>query len=58
MSEYTVSGRFETRDGTQSFTRTVAAPNESVARERTYSRFGSEHRLDRNRVEIEEVSAA
>ena len=57
MTEFTVSGRFETREGTQSFTRSVDAPNENVARERTFSKFGAEHRLDRNQVEIQEVSA-
>jgi len=28
-----------------------------VAREHTFSKFGAEHRLSRNQVEIEEVSA-
>jgi large subunit ribosomal protein LX len=57
MTEFTVSGRFETRDGTQTFTRSVDAPNEDVAREHTFSKFGAEHELSRNQVEIEEVSA-
>jgi large subunit ribosomal protein LX len=58
MSEFTVSGQFQTRDGMQAFSRSVDAPNENVARERTLSKFGAEHRLDRSQVEIEEVSAA
>jgi large subunit ribosomal protein LX len=57
MSEYTVSGSFQTREGSQEFTRTIEAPNENVAREHTLSKFGAEHRLDRKQVEISEVSA-
>jgi large subunit ribosomal protein LX len=34
----------------------VEAPNENVAREHVYSRFGSEHGLKRANVAIDEVS--
>ena len=57
MSQFTVSGTFQARDGPQAFTKTVEAPNENVARDRVYSAFGSEHGLKRNQVEIEEVQA-
>jgi large subunit ribosomal protein LX len=57
MSEFTVSGRFETPKGKQEFTRTIEAPNENVAEERTFSKFGAEHSIGRNRVEIDEVAA-
>lgn len=56
MSEFTVSGRFQTRRGYQQFERSVSAENESVAIEHTYADFGSEHGLKRTQVEIEGVS--
>lgn len=55
MSEYTVSGRFQSRGGGRRFQKTVEAPNESVARDRVYAAFGSEHGLKRTQVTIEEV---
>lgn len=58
MSQFTVRGTFETRDGRQAFTRRVEAANEDVAREHVYSRFGAEHNLKRTQVDLEEVDAA
>jgi len=55
MSEFTVRGRFQARGGRQSFEKQVDAPNESVARERVYAAFGSEHGLKRTQVDLEEV---
>jgi large subunit ribosomal protein LX len=55
MSEFTVSGRFQTRGGWQRFEQTIDADNESVAVEHTYADFGSKHGLNRMQVEIEEV---
>jgi large subunit ribosomal protein LX len=57
MSEFVVSGRFQDRIGHREFEKTVDAPNEDVARERTFSLLGSEHGLRRTQVEISEVSA-
>ncbi|MFB6161076.1 MAG: 50S ribosomal protein L18Ae [Haloferacaceae archaeon] len=57
MSRYTVSGRYQARDGYQSFTKTVDAPNDEVARERVYATLGSEHGLKRTQVELDEVAA-
>lgn len=57
MSEFTVRGRFQARGGRQSFEKQVDAPNESVARERVYAAFGSEHGLKRTQVDLEEVEA-
>lgn len=57
MSEFTVRGRFQARDGPQSFEKTVDAPNEEVAREHVYASFGSEHGLKRTQVDLEEVQA-
>jgi large subunit ribosomal protein LX len=53
MSEFTVSGRFQTRGGWQHFERTIDADNEAVAIEHTYAEFGSRHGLNRRQVEIE-----
>jgi large subunit ribosomal protein LX len=57
MSEFTVSGRWQARDGWQSFEKTIEADNEDVAREHTLAEFGSKHGLKRTQVEIEEVGA-
>ena len=58
MSEFVVSGRFQDRTGYRAFEKAVDAPNENVARDRTFSLLGSEHGLKRTQVEISEVSAA
>ena len=57
MSEFTVRGTFQSRDGRQSFEKTVEAPNESVARDRIYANLGSDHGLKRTQVDLEEVRA-
>lgn len=58
MGQFTVSGRFQSRDGFQEFRKSVDAPNENVAREHVFSRIGSQHGLKRTQVEITEVQAA
>jgi large subunit ribosomal protein LX len=58
MSQYAVSGRYQTRDGYQQFVKTVTAPNAEVARERVYSRLGSEHGLKRTQVELDDAEPA
>lgn len=58
MSQFTVSGTFEARDGRQAFERSVDAENEDVAEEHVLSQFGAEHNLARTEIEIEEVTAA
>jgi large subunit ribosomal protein LX len=57
MSEFTVRGTFQARDGRQEFEKTVDAPNEDVAEDHVYAAFGSEHGLKRTQVDVEEVSA-
>lgn len=57
MSQFTVSGRYRSRDGWQAFETAVEAPNEDVARERVYTNLGSQHRLKRRDIEIEGVGA-
>jgi large subunit ribosomal protein LX len=56
MSEFTVTGTFESRDGQQPFEKSIEAPNENVARDRTYAAFGSEHGLKRTQLSISEVA--
>ena len=55
MSEFTVTGRFKTRDGFAEFETTIDAENENVAREYAYSQLGSQHGLKRTQIELEEV---
>lgn len=57
MSQFTVSGRFQSRDGWASFEKTIDAENENVAREHLYALFGSQHGLKRTQVEVDEVAA-
>ena len=58
MSTYTVSGRFQSRDVDQPFTKDVEAENEDLARERIYTNVGSQHNRKRTQIDIEEVSEA
>lgn len=55
MTTFTVRGRYRSRDGWSPFESAVVAPNESVARERTYANLGSRHGLRRDQVRLEEV---
>ncbi|ADQ65716.1 50S ribosomal protein L18a [Halogeometricum borinquense] len=57
MSQFTVSGQFQSRDGYSEFQTVVDAPNENVARDRVFSNIGSQHGLKRTQIEITEVSA-
>lgn len=57
MSEFTVRGRFQARNGWQNFETNVDADNENVARERTYANLGGRYSLKRTQIELEEVEA-
>lgn len=57
MSEYTVRGRIQSRDGWEQFETAVGAPNEDVAVERCYANLGSRHGLKRQQIEVAEVAA-
>jgi large subunit ribosomal protein LX len=57
MSQFAVSGRFQSRDGFSEFSTVVEAPNEDVARERVYANVGSQHGLKRTQIEIDETAA-
>ena len=56
MSQFTVSGEFQSRDGWAAFEKSVEAENEDVAVEYVYSRLGSHHGLKRTQIEIAEVA--
>ncbi|WP_265109570.1 50S ribosomal protein L18Ae [Halosolutus halophilus] len=56
MSEFTVSGRFKSRDGFAEFETTIDAENENVAREHALSQLGSQHGLKRTEIDLEEVA--
>jgi large subunit ribosomal protein LX len=56
MTEFTISGRWQARDGWESFEKDIEAENEDVAVEYTYAEFGSKHGLKRTQVEISEVA--
>lgn len=56
MTEYTVTGRWKTPNGWESFETELAAENENVATEHIYAEFGSQHGLKRTHIEIEEVA--
>jgi len=56
MSQYAVSGRFQSRGGFSEFNTVVEAPNEDVARERVYANVGSQHGLKRTQIEIDDVA--
>ncbi|ELY36477.1 50S ribosomal protein L18Ae [Natronorubrum tibetense] len=55
MSQFTVTGRFKNRDGFAEFETTIDAQNENVAREHALSQLGSQHRLKRTEIDLEEV---
>jgi large subunit ribosomal protein LX len=56
MSQFTVSGQFQSRDGWETFETDIDAENENVAREHILANFGSQHGLKRTQIEIEEVA--
>ena len=58
MSEFTVTGRYRSRDGWRQFATAIEAENESVAEEHAFATLGSRHGLKRTQIEIEEVESA
>ena len=58
MSEFTVTGRYRSRDGWREFSTGIDADNEAVAEEHAYSTLGSRHGLKRTQIEIEGVEPA
>lgn len=58
MSQFTVSGRYQSRGGYRQFETIVDAPNENVARERVFANIGGRHGLKRTQIDLDEVTAA
>ncbi|MXV62875.1 50S ribosomal protein L18a [Natronorubrum sp. JWXQ-INN-674] len=56
MSQFTITGQFQKRDGYAPFETTIDAENENVAREHVLSQLGSQHGLKRTQIDLEEVS--
>ena len=52
MSQFTVTGRFNSRDGYAAFEPAIDADTADVAREHAYSRLGSQHGL--TQIELDE----
>lgn len=55
MSQFTVTGRFKSRDGYSAFETAIEAENEDVAREHVLSQLGSRHGLKRTQIDLEGV---
>lgn len=55
MSRFGVTGRYKSRTGWNDFTTTIDAPNEDVARERTFATLGSRHGLKRAHIDIDAI---
>ncbi|WP_306055010.1 50S ribosomal protein L18Ae [Natronococcus wangiae] len=56
MSQFTVTGRFKSRDEYAAFETTIEAENERVDREHVLSQLGSRHGLKRTQIELDEVT--
>ena len=53
--EYKVSGRISLGREERTFTKTVEAPSENAAKQKTYAIFGSVNGVKRNKIRIEKV---
>jgi len=58
MSEFTVTGRYRSRDGWREFSTGIEADNEAVAEEHAYATLGSRHGLKRTQIDISGVEPA
>uniref|UniRef100_A0A7C2SQM4 Large ribosomal subunit protein eL20 n=1 Tax=Archaeoglobus fulgidus TaxID=2234 RepID=A0A7C2SQM4_ARCFL len=56
--KFEVRGAFKTLEGWQKFRKVVEAKNEKYALEKVYSLLGSNHKVKRNLIKIEEVKQA
>lgn len=52
---FEIVGKFKNLEGWSPFKKTVEAENENVAKEKIYSIIGSNHKIKRNLIMIEEV---
>ena len=56
MKNFVVTGTFKAGHSWEKFTKSVESQNEKNAIEKTYSTFGSKHRVKRSFVNIENVT--
>ncbi|MCS7121028.1 MAG: 50S ribosomal protein L18Ae [Archaeoglobaceae archaeon] len=52
---FEISGKFKTLEGWKRFKKVVDAHNERFALEKVYSILGSNHKVKRNLIKIEEI---
>ncbi|MCX6778318.1 MAG: 50S ribosomal protein L18Ae [Candidatus Micrarchaeota archaeon] len=55
---FVVSGEMEMKEERRKFKKSVEAPNEKFAVEKTYALIGGNHRLKRNKIKIDKVEKA
>ena len=55
MKNFVIQGSFRVKTKWQKFAKTVISNNEKNAIEKTYSTIGSQHRLKRNYIKIDNV---
>ena len=55
---FEVKGTFLMGEDVKPFTKTVSAPNENQARERTFAVIGSKHNLKRRYITVDSVAPA
>ncbi|HID42265.1 MAG TPA: 50S ribosomal protein L18a [Archaeoglobaceae archaeon] len=52
---FEVKGRYKINNGWMPFTKKIEAINERMATEKTYSLIGSNHKIKRNLIKIENI---
>ncbi|GAB7016543.1 50S ribosomal protein L18Ae [Methanogenium cariaci] len=53
---FEITGEYRERKVWKPFTKVIAAPNEKVAEERTFTVIGSKHHLMRNYINIKAIT--
>lgn len=56
MKSFIVKGKFKAGNTWENFTKKIESQNEKNATDKTYSIFGSKHRVKRSQVQIESVA--
>ncbi|MCC4769073.1 50S ribosomal protein L18a [Methanosarcina sp. DH2] len=57
MKSFIVKGKFKAGNTWENFTKKIESQNEKNATDKTYSIFGSKHRVKRGQVQIESIIA-
>nr|WP_048136034.1 50S ribosomal protein L18Ae [Methanosarcina sp. 1.H.A.2.2] len=56
MKSFIVKGTFKAGNSWENFTKKIESQNEKNATDKTYSIFGSKHRVKRNQIQIESIA--